>query len=59
MPGPLLATAGELFDALAEARREPALDPRAPAVREMVWNGYAGDAMPRLQRFLESDGALR
>jgi CDP-glycerol glycerophosphotransferase (TagB/SpsB family) len=59
MPGPLLATAGELFDALAEARRKPALDPRAAAVREMVWDGYAGDAMPRLQRFLESDGALR
>jgi hypothetical protein len=25
----------------------------------MVWDGYAGDAMPRLQRFLESGGALR
>jgi hypothetical protein len=25
----------------------------------MVWDGYAGDAMLRLQRFLESDGALR
>ena len=56
MAGPLLFTANELYDAVSELTPSSPPDPRAQEIRELVWNGYRGDATTRLRSFIESGG---
>jgi CDP-glycerol glycerophosphotransferase (TagB/SpsB family) len=61
MPGPLLFTPDELYDAVSKLRPSSPADPRVQEIRELVWNGYRGDAATRLRDFIASaqraDGA--
>ncbi len=52
MPGPLLRTPEALEDALAAAAADPEPDPRAQAVRDLVWDGYRGGASRTLAAYL-------
>lgn len=54
MPGPLLYTADELYDAVSRLGPSSHADPRVQEIRELVWNGYRGDACDRLRDFIES-----
>ncbi|MEA2139084.1 MAG: teichoic acid glycerol-phosphate transferase [Solirubrobacteraceae bacterium] len=54
MPGPLLYTAQELYDAVGRLGPSSPADPRVQEIRELVWNGYRGDAGARLQDFIAS-----
>lgn len=56
MAGSLLFTADELYDAVSKLTSSSPPDPRVKEIRELVWNGYRGDAAERLCRFIESDG---
>lgn len=55
MPGPLLFTAQELYDAVAALSLTAQPDPRIRQIRDLVWNGYQGDAAGELLRFLQTD----
>ncbi|MBA3527997.1 MAG: CDP-glycerol glycerophosphotransferase family protein, partial [Propionibacteriaceae bacterium] len=56
MPGPLLITPEELYDAVSALTPGSPPDPRMRDIRELVWNGYRGDAAGRLREFIESGG---
>ncbi|MDP8907589.1 MAG: CDP-glycerol glycerophosphotransferase family protein [Chloroflexota bacterium] len=56
MPGPLVFTATELYDAVWRLSPETPPDPRMPEVRARVWGDYSGDASSRLAELILADG---
>lgn len=56
MAGPLLFTANELYEAVSELTPSSPPDPRAQEIRELLWNGYRGEAASRLRSFIVSGG---
>ena len=58
MPGPLLFTPEQLYEAVSALTPPVTPDPRVRSVRDLIWNGYRGDAGLRLRRFIESGGEV-
>jgi hypothetical protein len=54
MPGPLLFTASDLYDAIADLTPDAVPDRRLREVRARLWNDYEGDAVGTLRELLEA-----
>ena len=53
MPGPLLKSPDELYQAVERLRPDQRPDARVSEVRSLLWDGYGGDASARIHKFLE------
>ena len=57
MPGPLLKSPDQLYQAVERLRPDQRPDARASEVRSLLWDGYDGGAAARIRMFLEQGGA--
>ena len=59
MPGPLLRSPDELYEAVARLRPDDAPDQRLSGVRSLVWDSADGDAAARIGAFLKGTSHTR